>query len=519
MSAKNKNVFEVGFLVLAGLVAFWVWRLVNLTVLPIFADEAIYLRWAQVMRAEPGLRFLPLSDGKQPLYMWLVMILLRLPLPPLVVGRLVSISAGFGSWLGVMFITWLVVKEKKAALFAGWLYAILPYFVFYDRLALADSLLAMLGIWFAALVLLLVRKPTLGGAFLAGLVLGFGLLTKSPAFFFALLWPVAILPNLQRSGRSICFGWLAKLIAGAVVMLVLAFGMYNLLRLGPEFQMIRLRNRDYVFSFQEVLTHPTDPLRPHLNDLADWLPNLLTVPVFLAWWAGWVSWVKEKRWGLLVYTLALSLGPIMVQAAMAKVFTPRYLLFAIWPLLLPVAATLSKLAVGKRFWLVVIGISILPFAYNYRLVTQPDRAPLPRKMRSGYLEEWTAGQGIEEAAGYFRNRLGQIQGNILVGTEGYFGTLPDGLLLSFDREPRVRIIGVGQPVREVPADLINAMVDNEVYLVVNESRFLVSGTWEEVDSQRAFVTAKYRLESIGQYPKAAGPSGQDSLLVFRLENR
>ena len=39
-------------------------RTYNLLALPIFADEAIYVRWAQVMRAETTLRFLPLSDGK-----------------------------------------------------------------------------------------------------------------------------------------------------------------------------------------------------------------------------------------------------------------------------------------------------------------------------------------------------------------------------------------------------------------------------------------------------------------------
>ena len=57
-------------LVAAGVYA--VTRLYQLTLLPVFADEAIYIRWAQVMKAESTLRFLPLSDGKQPLFMWSV---------------------------------------------------------------------------------------------------------------------------------------------------------------------------------------------------------------------------------------------------------------------------------------------------------------------------------------------------------------------------------------------------------------------------------------------------------------
>ena len=69
-------------------------RVINLTILPVFADEAIYIRWAQVMRAESTLRFLPLSDGKQPLFMWVVIPFLKLFSDPLVAGRLVSVFTG-----------------------------------------------------------------------------------------------------------------------------------------------------------------------------------------------------------------------------------------------------------------------------------------------------------------------------------------------------------------------------------------------------------------------------------------
>ena len=61
-------------------------RLWNLNSLPIFADESIYVRWAQVMRAEPSLRFLPLSAGKQPFYMWLMIPALKLFTDPLLAG-------------------------------------------------------------------------------------------------------------------------------------------------------------------------------------------------------------------------------------------------------------------------------------------------------------------------------------------------------------------------------------------------------------------------------------------------
>ncbi len=70
-----KWVIIVGFGIL--LTSFLI-RLYHLTLLPVFADEAIYIRWSQIMSREPTLRFLPLSDGKQPFYMWILMFYLTL---------------------------------------------------------------------------------------------------------------------------------------------------------------------------------------------------------------------------------------------------------------------------------------------------------------------------------------------------------------------------------------------------------------------------------------------------------
>ena len=59
------------------LVVFLASRLVNLTILPIFADEAIYIRWAQLIWQKTYYFFIPLSDGKTPLFMWAMIPLLK----------------------------------------------------------------------------------------------------------------------------------------------------------------------------------------------------------------------------------------------------------------------------------------------------------------------------------------------------------------------------------------------------------------------------------------------------------
>ena len=63
-------------------------RLYNLLGLPIFTDEAIYIRWSQIALQDASWRFISLTDGKQPMYVWLAMIFLRFVRDPLLAGRL-----------------------------------------------------------------------------------------------------------------------------------------------------------------------------------------------------------------------------------------------------------------------------------------------------------------------------------------------------------------------------------------------------------------------------------------------
>src|SRR5260221_7286897 len=79
-------------------------RLPNLTLQPIFADEAIYIRWAQIAKAEPSLRFISLQDGKTPLFMWAMAPNLVIFEDPLFAGRLLSVMSGFFTLLGVYFL-------------------------------------------------------------------------------------------------------------------------------------------------------------------------------------------------------------------------------------------------------------------------------------------------------------------------------------------------------------------------------------------------------------------------------
>lgn len=115
------------FLLFSILIISFLIRVVNLSKWPVFADEAIYIRWAQVMKNEVTLRFLPLSDGKQPLFMWLIIPFLRIFHDPLFAGRFLSVISGTASVLAIFLISFFLFKDQKIAVFASSLACFSPF--------------------------------------------------------------------------------------------------------------------------------------------------------------------------------------------------------------------------------------------------------------------------------------------------------------------------------------------------------------------------------------------------------
>lgn len=475
-------------------------RTYNIFSIPIFADEAIYIRWAQVMRAVASLRFLPLSDGKQPLFMWTMIPLLKIITDPIIAGRALSILSGLGTLAGVFLLTDKLFG-RKPALFAAFLYAISPFTVFFDRMALVDSMLAMFGVWSLYFGVLTAQTLRLDYAMLTGFALGGAYLTKSPGIFFLGLLPSTILvASWNNKGR---LRRLVKLVGLWFVSWAIALGMYNILRLGPEFHMLALRNKDYVYTIGEILKHPLDPLKPHLGDIKNWLWILLPATTLGAAILGIFVNLK-KSWRPVLLLCAWILGPLLAEAALAKVFTARYILFTVTPMF--VLAGVGAAFVSKKLRTIetVGGLLVMPLAINFLLLTNPQAAPLPRNERAGYLEEWTSGTGIREIAKYVKIEKDKNPSqNILVGTEGFFGTLPDGLQIYLSDIPGIAVRGVGVTITEVDSSLRDAKkAGNRVFLVVNSTRFKVENPEDK------------GLVLVNQYPKAKRADGTQEALTF-----
>lgn len=502
LEIKAKEIFFF-VLILLGASFF---RFYNLNQLPVFADEAIYIRWAQVMKAESTLRFLPLSDGKQPLFMWSVIPFFKLFSDPLIAGRILSGITGLGTLVGVWMATYLLFKSKKSAFIASILYAMSPFAVFFDRIALVDSMLAMYAIWVFVFGLMTVQIKRLDAALITGFALGGALLTKSPAIYFALLLPSITILTLKDKLKNNF-----QRIVLLLVSLGVGYGFYNILRLGPNFHMIAQRNGDYVYPISHILSDPFNPLVSHARAVIEYFsqlgPSSLLALMLVS--AIYIFPKKPREITLLIIWIIL---PLFSSLMFSKTMTARYILFSI-PFISVLAASIfsakdrSVMLISKGLLAIFIAISLV---INIRQLTNIRAMPLPRSERSGYLEEWTSGYGIKEVAEYIIKKHNSNPSlPILIGTEGYFGTLPDGLMIYLNNYPQITVIGVGLDLKKIPESLANTKrAGTDTYLVINNTRIQIPD----------FKSSG--LELINEYEKASKPDDSplptEKLLFFRL---
>ncbi|MFA7301140.1 MAG: hypothetical protein WC069_02435 [Candidatus Shapirobacteria bacterium] len=445
-------------------------RLINLTSIPVFGDEAIYLRWSQVIKNVETLRFIPLNDGKQPLFMWVVVPLLKY-FPALTAGRLVSTLSGLMIMilLIVLFAIYQNYSSKKQEpqlflleslsknfytnLIPAIVYIFLPFAFFFDRIAVPDNLLSAFCLLSVILTLLLSKYPRLDLSMILGLVLGLAWITKSPAIYFIVLSVLGfvILGNYKK-------------IYYPILSAVIGYIIYNLLRLGPQFHQIAIRNLDYIWPIGEILSHPLDPFVPHLRDLAALYSKFISLPFFLLLFINYKRINKIVLFIFLVFVL-----PLVANMAIAKVFTGRYILFSLPYLVFLISLGITNLVSKYKLAIYFIPLLFIPnIYYQFQLSSNPYATTIPRS-ESGYLSGWTSGWGIDSISQYLINKA--KTNNVIVGTEGYFGTFPDGLQIYTDSIPQLTVFGVNNDLVEIPDKLVDARNHGDsVYLIKNSSK-------------------------------------------------
>jgi len=480
------------------LLLFFFFRLVNLNIIPIFADEAIYIHWAQIAWHDHTQRFISLTDGKPPLHTWLMIPWLKIISDPLIAGRLLSVTAGLLTLVGI----YLIIKEvfnDKTAFIAVFLTAISPFLVFYDRLAVADSLLTAFGVWSFYLGLQLINKPDLGKAFLLGFCWAGGLLSKQPGWYFILLSPSLLLLNRPKKIIKI-------LLFSAIALTVGLFG-YNLIKLSPYSHLISARSYDYVLGKREFLQAPFQLFWGNLKAILFWIYSYQKIIPSLLFLIG-VFLLIKNHWKKALTFLIWLIVPTFGSAAIGKIIFPRYfLLIEPWIIIfisygIFLLVKKVRLLFGKAGLFIIYLLVFLPWLiFSWLIIFKPVKAPLIEREQDQYLTSWSAGYGIKEIAQYLKKNYPQER--IDVGTEGFFGTLPDGLQVYLDGYKNINVFGVGQPLDKVPDNLWERAKLNPTFLVINDSRYLGDGI---------------NLELVNKFPKPDFPFFKESLLFFKVKS-
>ncbi|HEX9817813.1 MAG TPA: glycosyltransferase family 39 protein [Patescibacteria group bacterium] len=472
-------------ILLVGSLIYLATHLPSLTLLPVFADEAIYLRWAQLILDDwRQYLFFPLNDGKTPLFVWLAVLSLKIFADPLLAGRMVSLAVGL---LQVAVIAFTIKKLRggRLAICFGQLAIIgLPFWYFHHRMALMDGLLVlMLSLALYHLIVAGASKiQRWQSALKAGVFFGLALLTKLPALLFM---PALVLaPWLVKPKKSAPFHFLSL----ASATLLIGLGIFLTLKIHPVFGQLFNRGNDFLYSISEVLAAGVWPIVVSnstqvwqvLNAYLSW--PLLLLPLMGLWHTKW----RRKH---LILILS-SLGFLIPVILLSRIIFPRYLLPAALPL------TISASLAFEQFFLItqrlikkpviflirtsalIFGLTFMTsISLQFLLISwqDPNHLPFTEVDREQYLRSWAAGNGIKETT----NNLLQaaLTSTIAVATEGYFGTLPDGILMYLHNQDVTNILveGIGQPVHRLPDDFIaKAQYYEQVWLVVNSHRQLMN---------------------------------------------
>lgn len=499
---------------LLGLISllYLVLHLVRLTDMPVFADEAIYIRWAQLIMDDPQrYLFFAMNDGKTPLFIWMLVPFQYIFSNPLFAARLVSVLIGLVQVWTMGLILKAIKVDQKIIYIGMLLTAIMPFWYMHHRLAIMDGLLTLgISIAFLGIIKLmdiaggqLDGKPlrsistyrklltgywrdkiALAAIGLTAAGVGLALWSKLPA---VIAFPIFYLPIVFRPENS----WHQRLehAIRVTVALLLGVGIFLLLRLNPAFGQLFSRGGDFLYPVSEVL------FQGLWRETIIGFPNYfnyfiqyLGLSFFLLIAVGLFTPRHRSRTHLMFWSAILFILPI---ALLGKVVYPRYLFPAALFFTLAGASALdgiykswiidgrnkkssgTKSVFAMSMVLALLLANIITSSINFIQVhiDNPDNTPFVSADREQYVTQWSSGHGIAETADAIL--VASKTSTLAIATEGYFGTLPDGLLMYLHGQDvsNIYLEGIGQPVSSLPTEFVErAQNFDQTWLVVNSHR-------------------------------------------------
>lgn len=460
-------------------------HLYRLTLLPVFADEAIYIRWTQLIMDDwQRYLFFPMMDGKTPLWFWLMWPFQYLFQDQLFAGRFVAVLVGLVQMLSVGYWIKVLGGEKKTQWLGMLLISILPFWYFHHRMALTDGLLVLGMTWAMISVTQLVKsKRKWRWAVLSAIFLGVSLWSKLPALLVFPALPLFVF--LDTKSKKPVKSWLENwlYIGGAIL-----GGMILLytLRVSDAFPRLFVRGSDFLYPWKEVVFN------------GQWQNTLISIPNYITYFLTYLTWPlmlivlvglfsrnkqAQRNHHVLFWSAIAFAAPI---AILGRVVYPRYLFPASLFLTVGAALTIEDLiktylsakkfswknaVVGGVLALLLANTIILSTDFMTSAVTQPGKMNLVSSDREQYLYVWSSGHGIKESVELIRQL--SADKNVAIATEGSFGTMPDGLLLYLHRQnvDNIYLEGIGYPVDSLTDKFVaRAEEFDQILFIANEDR-------------------------------------------------
>ena len=315
-------------------------RFALFTRLPYFVDEGTHARWVHQATRSTSQLFVSLEIGKEPLLVWVGVVLEKLGVAPLDGVRLVSMGAGLGTVVVVGLLgrrlggTWVGLAGAATC-------TLLPFFVVHDVVGIMEPLLVFLMTTALYLQITLAERPDWRVAVVLGVVMAAALLTKESGKVAMALLPVSL----------VCFDWgpadrrrrLARWAGCAALAFALGACGDLLLRTSSLYEHAReLRQTSFGYPVRSVKEGLADPIK---------------------WWN--VSWPLYRP-ALVGYVTLPLLGAAVAGAALALRRRPRIaLVLLVWIVVPFGAAVLLPLSPYPRHILYIAPPIVALAAYGF----------------------------------------------------------------------------------------------------------------------------------------------------------
>jgi Dolichyl-phosphate-mannose-protein mannosyltransferase len=471
LPGRRRTAFWAAFALLA--VGYLSSRLINLTRLPVFIDEAVLIQYSR--QAIGGNTLTAAMDGR-----WLppmIMIPFRfLATNTLEGARLASAVVGLSALLACL-LTGRMLFGERDALLAGLIYTIIPFALFYERMALADVYVAAFGAWCLYLSIALVESDRPIMQALLCIVICAAILSKTSGVQ-VLAIPLLVCAVFVDSGRRMAY---LRRVLPAIVAAVLLFGFVMLSGYG-SWQILEKR------SFQ-VADLPS-MLSLNLRRARVWFTILLTPALALLGLAaslGWIAWCIRRgpRGEVLLVTVWLAL--VLPYVLFGTFWYSRYLLLSVPPLALLVGRSIGVLGSKLGQWVLhgavrlrpVVLVCLLlvllarPIGNDLTIIGDPKNSALPPVDTLQYVSGWPSGYGLPELASFLRQQAARAPIN--VARFSYADPAHQGLDVYLSASDRMRLVAIDPSAANAMEQIDELAHERRTLFVSNPDRELQDG--------------------------------------------